>query len=175
MTESDAVPTDAFDISPQCTHEEFLAVAKVYAREVVAAHDLSVAVSDLDWEVSLQAKRRAGAIRYRDGNPETVVLTWRYFENEGWEAMAATIRHELAHAHLLVEADDASHGAAFRELAAELDTHVHCDRFTEPKWWVVCTDCEIRLARYRRSKLVEQPEQYRCGDCGGAFRVRRNE
>ena len=180
MAERDATDhavTDAvrrYAVSAECTREEFLAAAKVYARTVVADHDLSVSVSDLSWEVSTRAKRRAGAVKYRDGVPETVVLTWGHFENAGWPAAAATIRHELAHVHLLNESGDASHGSAFRRLADRLDTHVHCDRFTPPEWWVRCTDCDATLPRYRRSKLVEHPDQYRCGDCGGSFRVERN-
>ena len=163
-----------YAVSPDCTHEEFLAAAKLYAREVVDRHDLSVNVSDLEWDVSLRAKRRAGAVKWRDGDPESVVLTWEHFAGQGWEAAAATIRHELAHVHLLEEADDPSHGEAFQRLADELDAPVHCDRFAEPKWWVTCRDCGARLARYRRSKLVSQPGEYRCGDCGGEFRVERN-
>jgi predicted SprT family Zn-dependent metalloprotease len=147
----------------------------VYARRVVAVHDLSVTVGDLSWEVSTRAKRRAGAVRYRDGDPEAVVLAWRQFQHEGWTETAATIRHELVHVHLLREADDPSHGERFRQLADRLDTHVNCERFTPPEWWVRCTECETALPRYRRSKLVEQPDQYRCGDCGGRFRVERND
>lgn len=177
MADSDHAVTETvrrYAVSPDCSREEFLAAAKVYARTVVADHDLSVSVSDLSWEVSTRAKRRAGAVKYRDGTPETVILTWRYFENAGWPAAAATIRHELAHVHLLNERGDASHGPAFRRLADALDTHVHCEHFTDPKWWVRCTDCDVALPRYRRSKLVDHPEQYRCGDCGGRFRVERN-
>lgn len=162
---------DRYAVAPECTHEEFLAAAKLYAREVVARHDLSVDVSGLDWAVSTRAKRRAGAVVYRDGEPERVKLTWAQFANEGWPAAAETVRHELIHAHLIAEADDPSHGAAFRRLADELDTTVHCGRFSDPEWWVTCTDCGARIARYRRSKLVEQPEAYACGDCGGSFRV----
>jgi len=132
-------------------------------------------VSDLDWQVSTRAKRRAGAVRYRDGTPEAVVLTWGQLERAGWAAMAATIRHELAHVHLLVEHDDASHGERFRRLADRLDAPRHCDRFTAPDWWVRCVDCGARIARYRRSKLVTGPDSYRCGDCGGRFRVERND
>jgi predicted SprT family Zn-dependent metalloprotease len=167
------VSPEQYRVSPACSHEEFLAVARVYARAVTDAHDLSVPVSRLDWEVSTRAKRRAGAVRYRDGRPQTVVLTWGHFERSGWEAMAATIRHELIHVHLIEETGDPSHGERFRELAEQLDTHVHCERFTDPKWWVVCTDCGARLARYRESTLVRNPESYRCGDCGGRFRVER--
>jgi hypothetical protein len=85
------VSPDEYRVSPACTHEEFLAVARVYARAVTDAHDLSVPVSRLDWEVSTRAKRRAGAVRYRDGRSQTVVLTWGHFERGGCEAMAATI------------------------------------------------------------------------------------
>lgn len=164
-----------YTIEPECSREEFLAAAKVYAREVVARHDLTATVSDLDWRVSTRAKRRAGAVTYRDGEPQALVLTWEQFARKGWAATAATIRHELIHVHLLNEASDPSHGGAFRRLAERLDTHVHCERFAEPNWWVICRECGARLARYRRSKLVTEPKRYQCGDCGGAFRVERNE
>ncbi|WP_340098894.1 SprT-like domain-containing protein [Salinibaculum salinum] len=169
------VDVDWYSLDESCSHEEFLAVARVYAREVVAEYDLSASVSDLTWEVSTRAKRRAGAVKYRDGDPVSVTLTWAHFANRGWAATAATIRHELIHVHLLNEHGDASHGERFCRLAERLHTHVHCDRFVPPEWWVVCTDCGARLARYRQSKLVTDPAQYRCGDCGGAFRVERND
>ncbi|WP_231187495.1 hypothetical protein [Haladaptatus sp. DYF46] len=47
----------------------------------------------------------------------------------------------------------------------------HCERFTAPKWWLVCKGCGGRSARYRRSKTVRNPEQYCCSECGGSFRV----
>lgn len=162
---------DGYAVDTDCTREEFLAVAKVYARAVADRFDLTVTVSDLSWEVSTRAKRRAGVVEYRDGEPERVKLAWRQFQGEGWEATASTIRHELIHAHLLNEGVGAGHGDRFRALADRLDTPVHCDRFTTPKWWVECVDCETRLGRYRESKLVANPEQYRCGECGGKLQV----
>jgi len=164
-----------YEISSDCSPEEFLAVSRVYAREVVAEHDLSVDVSGLDWEVSKRAKRRAGAVKYSDGTPDSVVLTWEYFEEMGWEETAATIRHELAHVHLLNEAGDPGHGPAFERLAEQLETHVHCERFATPKYWVRCDDCSNRLARYKKSKLVKHPGRYRCGDCGGSLVVEATE
>lgn len=173
---ADALPdTAAYAIDPDCSREEFLAVAKVYARDVVDAAGLTVTVSNLDWEISMRAKRRAGAVKYRDGDPETVVLTWEHFANSGWERMAGTVRHELVHVHLLNEGYGSGHGERFRRLAERIEAPVHCERFSDPKYWVECEDCDTRLARYRRSKLVENPGQYRCGDCGGAFRVRAND
>ena len=161
---------DYYHIASDATEADFLAVAKSYARDVVDEYGLSVDVTGLEWEVSTRAKRRAGAVKYRDDTPETVSLTWAYFETMGWAAMAETIRHELAHVHLLNEYGDGSHGERFRELAARLETGVACERFATPKWWVVCRSCGERLARYRRSKLVTDVESYRCGSCGGSLR-----
>lgn len=171
MTDPDAA---YYEIDSGASTRELLAVAKLYAREVAERYGLAVDVRALEWEVSKRAKRRAGAVRYRDGEPRTVSLTWKQFQNRGWRATAETVRHELIHVHLLNEAGDASHGERFRDLAEELGTTVHCDRFAEPDWWVVCDDCGERLARYRRSKLVENPGGYRCGECGGRLSVEEN-
>ena len=32
-----------------------------------------------------------------------------------------------------------------------------------------CTDCGMVIERCRRSKFVDNPEKYRCGNCGGTF------
>ena len=166
---------DQYAISPPCTHEEFLAVSKVYARAVVQAVGLAVEVSDLTWEVSTRSKRRAGALVYRGDEPRRVKLAWRQFESRGWEATASTIRHELIHAHLLNVGVGPGHGEEFRRLAAALDTSVRCQRFTDPKWWVTCLECGYQIPRYRRSKLVSKPGRYRCGKCGGSLEVERND
>lgn len=168
------VDPQEYRITPAASEAEFLAVARVYSRSVVDEHDLDVDVSGLTWEVSTRAKRRAGAVKYRDDEPVAVSLTWDYFEEFGWSDVAETIRHELVHAHLLNSRGDSSHGEAFERLAEELDTSVHCKRFTTPKYWVVCDNCETQIARYRRSKLVTQPESYRCGSCGRSLRSVRN-
>lgn len=166
-------PAD-YEIRQPCTHEEFLAASKVYARAVVRATDLSVSVSDLDWEVSTRAQRRAGATTYRDGEPQSIRLAWKQFENLGWRGTASTIRHEVIHVHLLTEGVGPGHGDAFRRLANDLETTVNCERFADPNWWVYCTECDVRLARYRRSKLVSNPDSYRCSSCGGDLRVEAN-
>lgn len=149
------------------TREEFLAVVRVYAREVVRNHDLTVDVDALDWTVSERARRRAGAVHHRDGVPERVSIAWALFENRGWGAAAETVRHELIHAHLLNEHGDSSHGGRFEAWARRLRTPVTCELFADPNYWVVCRDCGSELARYRASKLVKNPDDYRCGGCGG--------
>jgi SprT-like protein len=165
------VDTDYYAIDTDASEAEFLAACKLYAREVVDTFGLSADVGALDWDISRRAKRRAGQVRYRDGDPETVVLTWGYFERRGWAAMASTVRHELIHVHLLNEHGDGSHGERFERWAERLDTGVSCELFTTPEWWVVCEDCDAALARYRESKLVRRVEEYRCGSCGGNLRL----
>ena len=57
----------------------------------------------------------------------------------------------------------------------DLDTSQHYERFTTPKWWLVCEDCDGRIPRYRRSKTVRNPEQYSCGECGGSINVEKDD
>ncbi|GAA0286076.1 hypothetical protein GCM10009000_121590 [Halobacterium noricense] len=172
MSGTPTLETDFYAVDRDVSVPEFLAVAKVYARDVVDAYDLAVTVSALEWEVSKRAKRRAGAVKYHGEHPETVSLTWEYFQEHGWGATADVVRHELIHVHLLNEAGDASHGEAFRELATELRTSVTCKHFADPNWWVVCESCGSEMARYRKSKLVKNSEEYRCGGCGGSLYAR---
>jgi predicted SprT family Zn-dependent metalloprotease len=164
-----------FDISTDCSKEEFLSVVKVYARGVVRDYGLDVDVGSLIWEVSTRAKRRAGAVKHIDGQPTSISITWEYFQQNGWIDTASTVRHELIHVHLLNMENDPSHGPRFQEWAERLDTSLHCEIFAEPKWWVVCRSCESEIARYQKSKLVEHPKKYRCQNCGGEFRVEENQ
>jgi len=163
-----------YAIEPGGSEGEFLAVAKVYARDVVAEFDLDVTISAIDWEVSKRAKRRAGLIKYKDETPRKIILSWKLFTNKGWDSVAATIRHELIHAHLITTKGDGTHGADFETLAEELQTHVHCETFVDPEWIIQCRDCEVEYQRYRRSKVVSQPDQYSCGACGGTLAVFEN-
>ena len=161
--------TRKYKISSDCSQKELLAVSKVYSREVVRKYELSVEVSKLDWKISVNAKRRAGVVEYCDDTPKAIKLTWEYFKTKGWEAIAETIRHELIHVHLINEGSDSGHGKKFKNLADILDTDIFCDNFTNPAWWVICKDCGGRIPRYRQSKLVKNPHNYECSECGGQF------
>lgn len=85
------------------------------------------------------------------------------------------MRHELIHAWQYHELGEAEHGRTFDRWTDALDTTQHCERFTSPKWWLICEDCGGRIARYRRSKTLRNPEEYSCGECGGAIRVEESE
>ena len=174
-TASSKVDPEWFEISPDCSKEEFLSVVKVYARNVVHEYGLDVDVGSLTWEVSLRAKRRAGAVKHIDGQPTMISITWEHFKQNGWIDTASTVRHELIHVHLMNTERDTSHGPKFQKWAERLNTSLHCEIFAEPKWWVICRSCESEIARYQKSKLVEHPKKYRCQNCGGEFRVEENQ
>lgn len=153
--------------------DKFLKETKEYARSVVENYQLNVDVARLRWEVSKRAKRRAAAVKRKGTEPVEVSITWDYCRERNWSALKSTIRHELIHVHLLNEEDDPTHGEKFRGLASELDTSVNCKIFSEPKWWITCGECEMKLPRYKRSKLVRSPEKYSCGECGDDLTVRK--
>ena len=88
---------------------------------------------------------------------------------------SAAVRHELIHAWQYHEFGDADHGSTFTRWTDCLDTSKHCERFTAPKWWLICEDCGGQIARYRRSKTVRNPEQYSCSECDGAIRVEEGD
>jgi hypothetical protein len=69
------VDLDYYRITPDATDAAFLAASKLYARAVVDDRDLSVSVSELEWEISKRAKRRAGAVKHRAVVPKTLSLT----------------------------------------------------------------------------------------------------
>ena len=163
-----------YKISKNSSKNEFISVVKTYAKSVVSEFDMDVDVRALNWEVSSRAKRRAGAVKHHNGDPKSISITWDHFQKNGWLAVASTIRHELIHVHLLNLKDDSTHGPNFQKLANKLDAPLHCERFSEPKWWVICEECDLRIERYQKSNLVKSPHQYRCGSCGGKFYVKEN-
>ncbi|WP_227380309.1 SprT-like domain-containing protein [Haladaptatus halobius] len=101
----------------------------------------------------------------------TISLTWDAYDSQGWEQFSSTVHHELIHAWQYHEFGEADHGRTFTRWTDRRDTSRHCERFKAPNWWVICTECGGRLARYQRSKVVKHPEKYSCGDCGGSLRV----
>ncbi|MFH5844229.1 SprT-like domain-containing protein [Haladaptatus sp. CMAA 1909] len=129
-------------------------------------------VETIEWEVSHRAQRQAGVTKYDPATEAiTIVLTWRAYEQHGWEQFSATVRHELIHAWQYHEFGEADHGQTFERWTDALDTTQHCKRFKAPNWWVTCEECGGQLPRFQRSKVVKHPEQYSCGDCGGSLRV----
>jgi len=158
------------DERPPRSRQELLDRARAYAETV----DQPVAVDAIEWEISERAKRQAGVCRYdRAADRVTISLTWAAFQAHGWDQFRETIRHELIHAWEYQQHGESSHGARFERRADELDVSVRCERFSEPRLLLVCTNaaCEWELRRYRASKTVTRPERYSCGECGSDYEV----
>lgn len=156
------------------TQAELLDAAEQYAQTVAIDVDLD----EVSWEVSMRAKRRAGACIYHRGTGDiTIRLAWRAFENYDWDGFQAVIRHELVHAWEYQQFGKSSHGRRFKQKAAELDVSVHCPTFTEGRLRLLCTneDCNWSATRHRASAAVTEPEKRRCGSCGERYRVEHIE
>ncbi|MFC7009370.1 SprT family zinc-dependent metalloprotease [Halalkalicoccus salilacus] len=142
--------------------------AEVHAADVAAEHFPELPVESITWETSIRMQRSAGVAIYdRQSTEITIRLSWDAYEAYGWEQFARIVRHELIHAWQYHEYGEADHGSTFRQWVGPLETDRHCERYAEPKYWVVCEECESRVPRYQRSKVVKQPEQYSCGQCDG--------
>lgn len=180
------------------THEDLVAWSRDYCRTVRRKWVVDVRFDIVEWEVSTRAKRRAAALKRpkipeaevgtpidwesataaggkrADGRPfpATISLTWdafAAFDRAEWES---TLRHELIHLEQYQRCGTTGHGPAFRERAADLETDVHCETFSDPKYVLRCGACDAVVARrYRECKTVREPEAYRSSCCGAALSV----
>ena len=174
-SQSAPAQSDGTDESPKGTPQTKHALcehAAAHAVAVAAEHFPELPVDAIDWETSTRMQRSAGRAIY-DYRSEaiTIRLSWDAYEAYGWKQFARVVRHELIHAWQYHEYSEADHGPTFRQWVEPLETDRHCEQYTEPKYWVVCKDCECRDPRYQRSKVVKQPEQYSCGRCGSGISI----
>ena len=152
--------------------EVILAQARVHARAV--AGEIGVDLNRVEWVVSPRAKRRAGACRY-DGEVATVVLSRRAYRAYDPEEFEAIVRHELVHAWEFQAHGESGHGPRFRRRAEAVGAPRHCEPFAQPRYRLSCLDCGWEGRRHRASKPVKTPGRYRCGECGGDYRVEHVE
>ncbi|MDG5762007.1 SprT-like domain-containing protein [Natronococcus sp. A-GB1] len=153
------------------TKAELRARAASHAADVAGEHFPELPVESINWETSTQMQRSAGKAGYNRASGQiTIRLSWDAYREYGWQKFARTVRHELIHAYQFHKHGEADHGPTFTRWVDPLDTDRHCERFADPKYWIVCDDCEKRDPRYQRSKIVKNPGNYRC-QCGGDLRV----
>lgn len=146
--------------------------AAAHAADVATEYFPELPVEAIAWETSTRMQRSAGkAIYDRQTEEITIRLSWDAYREYGWEQFARVVRHELIHAWQYSEHRKADHGPTFRQWVEPLETDRHCERYAEPKYWVICEECESRNPRYRRSKVVKHPERYSCGRCGSEIDI----
>lgn len=86
-----------------------------------------------------------------------------------------TIRHEFAHQAAWERYRDLSHGPFWQTLASYLGCDpVPCSQYDIPKtdrYAITCMSCGWTTHRQKRSRLVDRPWRYACGQCGGRLSV----
>lgn len=168
--ETAASASDVAEPEPE-TEADLRKRAAAHAADVAAEHLPELPVESITWETSTQMQRTAGKAGYNRKTEEiTIRLSWDAYESYGWEEFARTVRHELIHAWQYHERGEADHGPTFTWWLEPLDTDRHCEQYTDPKYWLICERCGKRNPRYKRSKVVKQPEAYSC-QCGGDIRA----
>jgi SprT-like protein len=166
QTAEDATSTDR-----PATEQTLRERVAAHAGNVAAEHFPELPIEAITWETSTRMERSAGKALYnRESEEITIRLSWDAYEAYGWEKFARTVRHELIHAYQYHEYGEADHGPTFRRWVEPLGTDRHCEQYAEPNYWVVCESCEKCDPRYRRSKVVKQPERYACS-CGGEISI----
>lgn len=136
-----------------------------------------VDLSKVDFSISTSFKRAAGKAGH-NGNIDDQILrmAWKAYQKWGWnEDWTDTIEHELIHIWQLQVHGDANHGQTFKRKAREIDAPRHCPQFAKYKYKLFCKECgEQNGGRFKRSKIVKNPESYRSGCCGEPLRVEKN-
>jgi SprT-like protein len=159
------------DDEPQ-TKQALCERAAAHAADVAGEHFPELPVERITWETSTRLQRSAGMAIYEHQSKEiTIRLSWDAYKVYGWEQFARVVRHELIHVWQYCKYGEAGHGSTFCQWTEALETDRHCERYAEPKYWVICETCESRCPRYRRSKIVKQPERYSCGQCGSDISI----
>ena len=96
------------------------------------------------------------------------------------EQVRETTRHELAHQAAWERYRDLGHGALWQTMALYLGCSLEpcSDHALDPeiirkrqRYEVSCASCGWATRRQRRSKLVDRPWRFGCGNCGGALQV----
>jgi predicted SprT family Zn-dependent metalloprotease len=140
---------------------------------------LNIDLTDVPVEISHKMKRAAGKVSRKGGASEVNYIRYakRAYDKWGWEQFSGTVRHELIHVHTIQNHGEGGHGHHFKALVDQMDTHRHCENFSEDiaKFHLFCSECGKKVAdRHRKSKTVKQPEKYQSKCCKQPLRVEDN-
>lgn len=116
-----------------------------------------------DWSVRLDhARQRCGACHF---TRREITLSRHFVRMNDSAEVQATVLHEIAHA---LCGPIAGHGPAWRAIAARIGAPVQTTndsaRMPEPRWQLLCLNCETVVARRHRRKL--DLTRTRCRACG---------
>ena len=140
---------------------------------------------NITWSVNTRAKKRWGQCKYTSATTCSISIAERLLQDHvDDQAVKNTIMHELIHTISAGNGKHASgHTGRWKEIAAVVNyrlpqytikrTTSSAEKGIEPivrekriEYTIRCTHCGKEYHRERMSKLVSQPERYRCGNCG---------
>ena len=158
------------------TQEE---IDKLLSRVIAQARAVKIPVSDRicpQVRLNRRARTRFGCC-IRKGGEYIIELSARLARDGSENAVLQVLAHEALHTCY----GCSNHGARWKGYAARMNAacgyHIsRTDKFEDlgladdrpARYWVVCTECGLRIPRMKRSALVDHPERYRCR-CGGAL------
>lgn len=135
--------------------------------------------------IDSRLKRCWGSCRKNQDGSYTIKLSPSLLDKKiPVDSLKDTLYHELLH----TAPNAMSHRKTWLQLAQKVNqaTGLHIKRSTpaaekgitadyanDPsvKFLCVCKGCGAQVVRYRNCAFASHPEKYRCGRCGGAFRV----
>ncbi|MDY6778259.1 MAG: SprT-like domain-containing protein [Candidatus Nanohaloarchaea archaeon] len=115
-------------------------------------------------------KRQAGTYNH---DRKTIRIS-RFLLDNHPDRVEQVLLHELGHAITMQRhgTDIEPHGSKWQDTMQELGVDdpnaKHELKLADYRYILRCQDpdCTIRIGRFRKSKLVQQPGQYRCRRCG---------
>lgn len=133
-----------------------------------------------------RAKKRLGCCRMVNVNGRTgyELEISSMLETADDEILKDVIYHELLHTcrgcmnhgarwKALADKVNRTYGTRIRTRADYEELDLQQAEQETYRYEISCTDCGAKNYRMRRSRIIDHPENYRCGRCGGKLRVRK--
>jgi len=140
--------------------------------------EFEVDLSEIEITVTARMTRKWGSFRVKrspSGEEQQLRISRNAIDEHGFDEVKQTIRHEAVHAHQHQEGYGLSHDWTFRKWCDEFDISVHVDKpSSKANYHIICENCGIVGKRQQRSKIVKNPERYKCGECGGKLHSEKN-
>lgn len=108
---------------------------------------------------------------YKSGH-HIIVINEKILEQGNRDDFLDTVRHEVAHAlAYAIHGNGQKHNHHWKALAAKLgadpsSTHHKRDRSNEYEYYIGCPNCGMTDGKTRRSKVIKQPFNRKCSQCG---------
>lgn len=136
------------------------------------------------WTVNTRAKNRWGSCKMLSPGIFEISISWRLLQDDVDEmATKNTIVHELLH----TVNDCYNHKGKWKQLAEKVNNRLpqykisrvtSCeekgiqeeDKPLKVNYILECNRCGYQIQRERCSRIIQHPEYYRCGYCGGEIR-----